>query len=327
MKPQVLEQLGLGFSRRIPREAIANFMKSSGIGIAPNSPLNSFLGGKMDANFKIGKGVGKALRALSNPFGSIRQQIILANQIVETTVYVCRTEDGSRKLIGFWDESGQVLLSGFWDSSNMILGAQTTLNPKMAGPASNFSWELSKSGCVALFSLVDCIRHVYFHSLIARHAIEGLRISIQDLTETLNQNTNQPDNRWMLSLIGQVIPELAVASHLHLHVGMQELVDSGLAVRSDSDPQVFYPTDGTLELVKQLLLPLPAVGLSTIEFGETPRYHSRLLVRGHAFWDLSVVRDGTDDPKIVLSNLDSTRCLDSIANQLETVIVNRGNCV
>lgn len=321
MKPEVLEQLGLGFSRWVPRDSIAQFLRSSGIGMALESPLNAYISaGSPSSRIQVGKGVSKALTALANPFGCIKQQIILANQVVETDVYVCRTEDGSTRLIGCWDEGEQVLLTGFWTTSNMIQSVQNTLSPSTAGPAANFSWNLTTASCVALFSLVDCVRNVYFQSLISRTALEGLRISVRDLTETLNQNTNQPDNRWMLSLVGQAIPELAATSHLHLQVGMQELVESGLALRSDLDPQMFYPTDATLELVKQLLLPLPAAAISTIRFGDQPRFESQLIVRGNAFWTLNVLRNGSADAEIRLSNLDSRNCLDSLASQLEGAV-------
>ncbi|MFH1342305.1 MAG: hypothetical protein ABIL01_14055 [Pseudomonadota bacterium] len=168
------------------------------------------------------------------------------------------------------------------------------LAPQDHGRASGLGFDLSRSGACALFALIDRVRLLAFCSLMERKGLQSAVVDHDDLAAQIDAGVGNADNRWLCTLFGHLLGEQL--STRDLEAGCAELVEMGhiAPITTDSAP-LYRPSDSLIAAAIDLLIPLPAMLLTTVD----PPY-SAMLVSGQSLW---LIR--TDMGKFRFENISS----------------------
>jgi hypothetical protein len=172
----------------------------------------------------------------------------------------------------------QAVLVPDMTGAQMHMTVTGMLAPQDHGRASGLAFDLSRGAASALFALIDHVRLLAFSSLVERRGLQSAIVDHDELAGQIEAGVGKADNRWLCTLFGHLLGEQL--STRELEAGCAELVEVGhiALITTDAAP-LYRPSDGLVAAALDLLIPLPAMLLTTLD----PPY-SAMLVSGQSLW-------------------------------------------
>lgn len=239
-----------------------------------------------------------ALAILQQPSRRFRTVVPFASESAITLYYGNGTGRGA--LVGCWPEDGRLRVSFPYALEDCLRDASAQLGADYVAVRDPFRAELTPAGLAMMAAAVDELRRRLFESLLQRNARVPMGLTPEQLHRAYAEGRAGTDARWLVTLLGLLMPASAPLPEHLSDAGVAELIGCGL-IEAQGDG--WQATEPLRRLAAYLKSPLPAIAHEVLALdGRGLQSYGYLIgLRGDGpVWTLLFSRAENGQPAIAL---------------------------